>query len=147
MTRRGQISIESVFLGAFVIMLLGTIFSLYRFHSLGSTTSPGHDLPSTYQGVLNSLRNDARWAGQVEIQENAMVFSGPDATTVTYSIVDGSLLRREANNRATTLLTGLRAGGFDAAAAPVRLCSIWLLPLDDLDMPFFTSFALRGPRP
>jgi hypothetical protein len=147
MKRRGQISIESVFLGAFVIMLLGTIFSLYRFHALGPSAATGHDLPSAYQEVLAALRNDALWAGRVETQDKTLVFSGTGATTVTYSIVDGSLLRREANNQATVLLTGLRDGGFDSAAAPVRLCSIWLLPQDDLGMPFFTSFALRGPRP
>jgi hypothetical protein len=58
--------------------------------------------------------------------------------------MNGNLYRTEANGKGTILISNLEQASFKQHPELDRLLQVTLLPSDSSQIPFFTSFALRG---
>ena len=61
-----------------------------------------------------------------------------------YEIKDNNLVRLDKNNQSLVLLEGVESASFTTKKTLPNLLTVRIFPADKKEIPFFTSFALRG---
>ena len=144
MKRRGFIGSEGVLILISLSMIIVTFFAVVSIlNPSRSISSQGSRLLEAYQQVLESMNRDFRFAQTVEIGSQSMVLRLPRDRVVVYRLDGSSLLREDGSGRPLMLMENLASGQFRKNPELPTLVSVYLLPSDQMGIPFFTSFALR----
>lgn len=142
--KRGFVGVETVLGLVFVLMLGGTLLSVYQFTTNQPQPTTTSELIGTYHSVFERLRADFRAAVTAGRSRDTLTLTDIHQQTVSWALANGMLTRTPTGGQAQVLLSGLHSGGFEIASPDGQLVSIWLVPADSFAPPFFTSFALRG---
>ena len=145
MTRRGQFSFESILILAFIILLSTTVLAVYKFHQsrINGKQNP-EDIVVVYSSLLDQLRADALFANKLEINTNQIKLFENEKLLASYRFENKTLMRTDSKQQEQILLRKIENGGFHQPEKLDNLFSVWILPENKMDIPFITSFAIRG---
>ena len=150
MKRHGFASTEGVLLLISLGMIVVAFFAVITILS-PSRNAAGEQGPliDSYQRVLESMNRDFRFAREIEIASQSMVLTLSDGRLIIYRLEQSTLRREEGSERPLLLMAGLASAQFRRNPELPALISVYLLPADQMGIPFYTSFALRasGARP
>jgi len=141
--KKGFFSIESLLIFMFVTMLGITVYSVYQFIGTNPSSEDIPDLISAYQNLVEKINADARFSGEIAMQDNTLTLSNAGKGAITYNITGGNMTRTDSVGDIQIIFKGIQMGGFSIYEKTKGLFSLWLIPSDTLGMPFFTSFAVR----
>lgn len=142
---RGFIGTEGVLILISLSMIIVTFFAVVTIlNPSRAMTTQGSRLLESYQHVLESMNRDFRFAQSVEIASQSMILRFVRDRVVVYRLDGSSLLREDGAGRPLMLLENLASGQFRKNPELPTLVSVYLLPSDQMGVPFFTSFALRS---
>ncbi len=145
--RSGQFSFDSIYLiiAAFVVVAVGVTllnFHINRYYSANSN----NDISEVYTKILMEVRDDAKLASRIKLQGQTTSFLNQNDDIISsYSLEDGKLIKTNPTlSKPKTLITNLNTAEFWTNQQLPNLVSLRLTPNTEEDIPFFTSFALRG---
>ena len=143
--RRGELSFEAIFALALFAIVLTTSMAVYRFHnSQNSPTPDSENIIGIYDMILTSIRTDTKIADELTTTKNGFDLFQNNQLISSYNFMNGSLYRTEEDGKGTILISNLEKASFKQHPELNRLLMVTLLPSDSSQIPFFTSFALRG---
>ncbi len=143
--RKGELSFESILVIAFVIILLTSIMAVFQFYQAKELDSSGKaDIVKQYSKVLYLIRQDCRYAFGLETASDSFSLKIKPEKSITYKFVNKSFVRIDTNNRSEVILSNLEKASFKADPKIKNLLTTYLFPEDQMQIPFITSFALRG---
>lgn len=144
MKRQGFIGTEGVLILISLGMILITFFAVVAIlNPSKAVTAQGSRLLESYQQILEAMNRDFRFARDVEIGSQSMLLRMPRDRVIVYRLDGSSLLREDGAGRPLMLMENLSSGQFRKNPELPTLISVFLLPSDQMGIPFFTSFALR----
>ncbi|GAB4273920.1 MAG: hypothetical protein Kow0029_13910 [Candidatus Rifleibacteriota bacterium] len=145
MRRRGELSFEGILGLAFLAVLLTTIMAVYQFHVAQSPRQvETTNVVSSYNLVLESLGEDTKYADSMQMTPEGVDLIEKNRIFAKYRFMNGNLYRIDASDRGSILIGKLDKAIFRTHPELKKLLMVTLLPQDKMQIPFFTSFALRG---
>ncbi|NCB39685.1 MAG: hypothetical protein EOM80_13055 [Erysipelotrichia bacterium] len=143
---RGELSFEAILGMAFLALILATVIVTVRFHENKQWLTNGkNDITSTYNQILSSFRRDARLAIRAEITAKSVsLYDNKNVSIATYNFSDNKLHRTDRTGTSELLIEKIEKVSFRVANELPNLLMVNILPADKMQIPFFTSFALRG---
>ncbi|MBU1108777.1 MAG: hypothetical protein KKB51_19025 [Candidatus Riflebacteria bacterium] len=144
--RTGELSFESIIALAFLVVIAATAMAILQFHlSRQIEQRVDQDITLGYNLVLLHMRQDARIGQRYEIIPDGVKVIGADEKPIaTYQLIDKSMYRSDENEKSQLLVSNLEKASFRLHQELNNLLLVTLLPVDRMQLPFFTSFALRG---
>jgi hypothetical protein len=143
--KRGELSFEFIIGIAFLAVFLTTLMAVFRFYLAQNPDQiENEDITVAYKLVLETFKADAKIADSAVLIENGVELFRDSKSLAIYQFLNGSLYRTETDGRGSILLSKLEKAGFKLHPELSNLVMITLLPIDRMQTPFFTSFALRG---
>ncbi len=144
--RLGELSFEGILGIAFLTMLAATAIAVLQFHN---ARQPGSqleaDITTGYNQVLASMREDARIAVKGDCAADGVsLFDAQNSLIAVYRLVKDSFYRFDKTGNGKLLINRIEKASFRLHPHLNNLLLITLLPADTMQIPFFTSFALRG---
>jgi hypothetical protein len=147
--RRGELSFDHIIAIAFLAVILATGLAVLQFHlSRQIEKRIDQDVTIGYNLVLQYLRQDTQVGSSFEMLNDGVAIKRADNTQVSaYRTIEGSLYRFDKNEQKKLLIGSLDKASFRQHPELNNLLLVTLLPTDRMQIPFFTSFALRGDKP
>jgi hypothetical protein len=143
--RKGELSFEAIIGMAFLAVFLTTLMAVYQFYTVQSPKRTDvSDVVTSYNLVLESIRADARFADSMKLTDNGVELIEKGKLLAGYHFISGNLYRTDIENKGNILMGRLEKAVFMAHPQLSKLLMVKLLPEDKMQIPFFTSFALRG---
>ncbi len=143
--KKGELSFEAILGLAFLAVFIATLISVYQFYL---TQNPERidtsDVVTSYSLVLENLKNDVKFADSMKIITDGAELYENQKLLSAYRHINGNLYRTNAEGKGCILMNRLEKATFKAHPALGKLLMVTLLPEDKMQIPFFTSFALRG---
>ncbi len=145
-SRRGELSFDGIIILAFISVLVATGLAVLQFHySQQLEQRVDQDVTIGYNLILLHLRQDTRMGSRYEIITDGVSIIGANNKPVAaYRLIDKSLYRFDEGEKKQLLISHLEKASFRLHHELKNLLLVTLLPLDRMQLPFFTSFALRG---
>lgn len=145
MIRRGQLPMELMLVVFSVIVLASSVVSIYRFYAFDLVGDASSRQIAAYESFMLSVRRDAFRAVSATVAGNRVAFSDRDGVFAAYIYDSGRISRKsEPDNRSRQVLDGIAKVEFHLCPRTKGLVSVFAQPKDEMRLPFFTSFALRG---
>jgi len=147
--RRGELSLDGIITLAFISVIIATGLAVLQFHlSRQIEQRVDHDITVGYNLVLQNMRQDTRIGSRFEIVENGVAVIGSnDKPVAVYRLLDKSLYRFDDGEKGQLVISNLEKASFRLHPELKNLLLVTLLPIDRMQLPFFTSFAIRGRQP
>ncbi|NLF95711.1 MAG: hypothetical protein GX569_03170 [Candidatus Riflebacteria bacterium] len=144
--RRGELSFDGIITLAFITVMVATGLAILQFHlSRQIEQRIDHDVTLGYNLVLQNMRQDTRIGRRFEIIENGVAIIGAnEKPTAVYRLIDKALYRFDNSDKGQLIINKLEKVSFRLHPELKNLLLVTLLPEDSMQLPFFTSFALRG---
>lgn len=144
--RRGELSFEGILATAFLSLIIATVIAVLQFYNTRNPAAPeNHDITRSYNIILSRLREDSQITAFVETaSDSAVLFDSQSEIVSRYILNAGNLQRFAKDGKGETLLKNVEAAVFRTTEELQNLLTVKILPADRMDIPFFTSFALRG---
>ncbi len=144
--RRGELSLDGIITLAFITVMIATGLAVMQFHlSRQVEQRVDHDITLGYNLILQNLRQDTRVGRRFEIIENGVAIIGANGKpTAIYRLIDKALYRFDEGEKGQLIISNLEKASFRLHPELKNLLLVNLLPVDKMQLPFFTSFALRG---
>jgi hypothetical protein len=142
-----ELSFGSIYLIAATLMVLAVSMTLLNFHiNHYYSDHSDNDIAEAYTRILLEVRDDARMASAILTQSNSTSFLNLNGDILsTYSFVNGELIKTAPTlSKPKTLLQDIKSLDFWINAQLPNLASLKIIPNSTENIPFFTSFALRG---
>ncbi len=146
MKRRGELSFEGILGVAFISVILATALAVAQFYKARNPADPeNHDITASYNIILTTLREDAQTAAVAEIASDSLTLYNSQSDLISrYAFIGGNLQRFDKSEKGEILLKGVESVFFKTGEDLPNLLTVKIMPADRMDIPFFTSFALRG---
>lgn len=145
--KKGELSFESIIGLAFLAVFLTTIMAVYQFKaSQNPEQVEVKDVIVSYNLILETIRNDVKFADAMTMTPDGVDLLEKDKLMISYRFINGSFYRTDINGKGSILISKLEKATFRSHPTLKKLLMITLLPHDKMQIPFFTSFALRGNR-
>jgi hypothetical protein len=143
--KRGELSFESILVIAFVIILLTSIMAVFQFYQARELDSTGKaDIVKQYSKILYQIRQDCRYAYSLNVTPDRFILSLKPDQNITYKFENQAFIRVNSSNQSETILGDLEKAIFKENPKVKNLLTLYLFPKDQMQIPFITSFALRG---
>ncbi|PKL50457.1 MAG: hypothetical protein CVV42_02885 [Candidatus Riflebacteria bacterium HGW-Riflebacteria-2] len=144
--RRGELSLDGIIILAFITVIVATGLAMLQFHlSRQIEQRVDQDITLGYNLVLINLRQDTRLGNRFEITENGFAIIGDNNKPIAvYRLLEKSLYRFDESEKGQLIINNLEKASFKLHPELKNLLLVTLLPVDHMQLPFFTSFALRG---
>lgn len=145
-SHRGELSFENIITLAFLVVIVATGLAVLQFHlSRQIEQRVDQDITLGYNLVLQHIREDARIGFRYEIIPDGVAIVGAsDKPVAQYRLIDKSLYRFDESEKGQLIVSNLEKANFRLHQELNNLLLVTLLPVDHMQLPFFTSFALRG---
>ena len=147
MTKNGALKLESLLPITAALIIAVALFGCFRFYTLKlNPVSDVLDINSKYTDILLEMRADTLLTAKAIVGENNVtLLNAKKENIASYAITDGKLIRTDHSKKSEKILIDkLKNGAFWTNANLPNLLTVRLLPADPAEIPFFTSFALRG---
>ncbi len=145
--RKGELSFDAILAIAIITLLFATVIAVLQFqNSQNPPPESGKDIIASYDLLLKSLRHDAKFAARFKPSDDGksvILFSSNNEKISQYTLIDTNLFRVEAGKE-QLLCSKIGLANFKLHPELENLLITTLLPEDKMQIPFFTSFALRG---
>lgn len=129
---------------ALVIILVLAVTGLFFYNRTDSVTEK-QSITSIYNNILTKIRLDSHQATVVIVNSGSAEFLDKNADKISkYEINNNNLIRFDKNNKSEILLEGVESASFTTHKKLPNLLTVRIFPADKKEIPFFTSFALRG---
>ena len=144
MNKKAFLSIETILWVAFAILILMTLYSVQTFYSNKSLSETAkQDIVISYTNLLIELKRDSLTAAYAEISANTLKLFGNQTNLIcSYSLKDSILYRISSST--SSLLYNVASATFSTNEDIPNLLTVCIFPKNESDIPFITSFALRG---
>jgi len=144
--RRGELSFDAIMTLAFITVMLATGLAVLQFHlSLKIESRVDQDVTIGYNLFLQHMREDTRFGRQFEILQNGVAVIGSNNQPVAfYRLINQNLYRFDDGEKGELIVSHLEKASFRLHKEFNNLLLTTLLPIDRMQIPFFSSFALRG---
>lgn len=149
MTKKGALKLESLLPITAALIIAVALFGCFRFYTLKlNPVSDVLDINSKYTDILLEMRADTLLTAKAIVGENNVtLLNAKKENIASYAITDGKLIRADHSKKSEKILIDkLKNGAFWTNANLPNLLTVRLIPADPAEIPFFTSFALRGYR-
>lgn len=146
MNRKGELSFEGILGTAFLTLLAATLIAVLQFNN---ARQPGNgiedDVTTSYNRLLKAMRSDSAYSDSVECASSSVkLFSSKSILISTYQIMNKGLYRFDKTGKGELMINHVERASFRTHPQLKNLLIITVLPSDRMQIPFFTSFALRG---
>ena len=129
---------------ALVIILVLVATGLF-FYNRTDSVSEKQNITSIYNNILTKMRLDSHQATVVIINPDSAELLDKNADRISkYEIDNNNLFRLDKNNKSEILLEGVESASFTTHKKLPNLLTVRIFPANKKEIPFFTSFALRG---
>ena len=144
--RSGELSFDSIITLAFITVIVATGLAMLQFHlSRQVEQRIDQDITFGYNLVLQHMRQDTRVGSRFDITPDGVAIIGEnDKPVAIYRLIDKSLYRFDESEKGQLIISHLEKASFRLHPELSNLLLVTLLPIDRMQLPFFTSFALRG---
>jgi len=144
--RKGELSFEGILGLAFLTLLAATMIAVLQFHF---ARQPGHgiedDITPGYNTLLKNLRHDTSISSTFECASDSMrLFDSQGQLVAFYKTMNRSLFRFNIDGKGELIINHVENTSFRPHPELKNLIIATVLPVDKMQIPFFTSFALRG---
>ncbi len=142
----GELSFEGILGLAFVSLIIATLIAVAQFYSLRNPDNVDTaDITQSYNLILTSLREDAQIAATAETASDSVSLYNSQSDLISrYLFTDQSLIRLDNQGKGQPLLKNIESVRFSTDENLNNLLTVNIMPANRMDIPFFTSFALRG---
>ena len=148
MRRKGFLDLEWATILCFIIIIAGTLFSVYRlWNADGAPVNTSNHWLQSCQGCLEKMNRDIKFAATTDVASDSLKISRSDGKVIVYRVNNETLTRQEDQGQNDVLLNHLQSGIFSISPKLPDLISVMFLPQDRMAFPFFTSFATRREKP
>ncbi len=143
---KNKFSYEKLFLLIIILVMLVLVVkcSITCYNNYASEP----DLKNTifaYNNIISKLRFDCRYANSAKVASNSLVLYDKNSKILCqYELKEGNLSRLDKNNNASTIFKNIESLSFYTGKDLPNLVTVRIYPADRKEIPFFTSFALRG---
>ena len=147
LTKKALIEIETLLSSVLVIVILLVTVSasIICYNNYTSDKPNQKNIISVYNNIVNNIRLDARRAVSVITTKESFSFFDKDSKEICkYELKDGNLVRYGNDNNISMLLEKVESLSFTTQENLPNLLTVRIFPEDKNEIPFFTSFALRG---
>lgn len=143
---RGELSFEGILSMAFLSVIIATIIAVLQFYEARKPgNSDNFDITQSYNTILTSLREDSQTAAIAEISSDSVNLLDSQSDQICrYAVIDNNLCRLDKSGKGEILLKQVESASFKTSDGLDNLLTVKILPADKMEIPFFTSFALRG---
>lgn len=144
--RKNTFSFEKLFLFLIIIGMLVSVIkcSITCYNNYASEP----DLKNTmfaYNNIISKLRYDCRYAYYAKTATNSLILYDKNTNLLCqYELKDGNLSRLDKNNNTSIIFKNIESLSFYTGKDLPNLLTVRIYPADRQEIPFFTSFALRG---
>jgi hypothetical protein len=143
--KKGELSFEAILGLAFLAIFITTLMAVYQFYlSQNPQQIDSKDVVVSYNLTLENFRTDAKFADSMKLLPDGVEFYSAQKLISTYRFMNGNLYRTDAEGKGSILMNRLEKASFRIHPDLEKLLTVTLLPVDKMQIPFFTSFALRG---
>lgn len=143
--KKGELSFETIIGLAFLAVFLTTLMAVYQFKlSQSPERIEVTDVVTSYNHVLETLRIDSRFASNLSLTQDGVDLMSGENIFTSYRFMNGNLYRTDATGKGSILMSKLEKASFRVHPNLNNLLMVTLLPEDKMQIPFFTSFAMRG---
>ena len=144
--RSGELSFEGILGLAVLSLVIATAIAIIQFYNVRNPVNgTSFDITQSYNLILTSLREDAQIAAMAELASGSVALLDSNSDLISrYALAEGNLLRFDKAGNSLTLLKEVESASFSIDENLSNLLTVKIMPADRMDMPFFTSFALRG---
>lgn len=144
--KRGKVNSELILLLALIIILFVAITSYSMSSYKKFMVEPSKkNTKVIYNNIITHFKNDTYLAGSaVTASDSLTLFDKTSKNLCKYELKDKNFLRTDNNNKTVTLLENVESVSFSFGKDLPNLIIIRIYPSDKYEIPFFTSFALRG---
>lgn len=141
--RKGELSFEAILGMAFLAVFISTMLAVYQFYlAQNPERTDSTDVVTSYTRIFDNFSTDAKFAGSMKLLADGVELYEKEKLLATYRFISGNLYRTNNEGKGTILMNRLEKVIFKSLQT--NLLTVTILPEDKMQLPFFTSFALRG---
>ena len=141
-----KIENETFYLFLLIIVLLVAVIScsISCYNTFISEPDPKNTILA-YNNIINKFRYDTRFAVSAVIATDSLSLLDNNSNQICkYELKDNNILRTDKNNNISTIFKKVESISFTLSKNLPNLVTVRIYPADKQEIPFFTSFALRG---
>ena len=144
---KGEINLEWLLGISFILIILVIVVSTgFFYYNHFTLESNQKNMISSYNYIVTTFRQDAHQAVAAVTASNSLILFDKNADQLCkYELNNNNnLVRFDKNNKPATIFEGIESLCFTIPENQQNLLTVRFFPADKKEMPFFTSFALRG---
>ena len=144
--KKGEIDFEWLLSVSFVLIILVAVISsiFFGYNNFYSEINQKNIIAS-YNNVVTKLRQDSHQAVVAITASASLIMLDKNADQICkYELNDKNLIRYDKDNKTSIIFENIESLSFNTSENQPNLLTVRIYPADKKEMPFFTSFALRG---
>ena len=144
--KKGDIKFEWLMGLPFILIILILVFSCgaFYYNNFYSETNQ-KNIISSYNYILTRFRLDSHQAVVAITASDSLTLLDKNADQLCkYELKNNNLLRYDKSNNASVIFEKIESLSFTVTENQPNLLTVRIYPADKKELPFFTSFALRG---
>lgn len=127
-----------------IILILSVVTSRYCYSNYVIKPTQ-KSIIAQYNNIINQFRKDSYIASKVEIATGTLSFLDSASNIFSkYELNGKNLLRYDKSNKLSTIFENVESLSFTTNKDTPNLVTVRIYPINKNEIPFFTSFALRG---
>lgn len=146
MNKKGEINFEWLMGFSFILIILVLIISCgaFYYNNFYSETNQ-KNIISSYNYILTKLRQDSHQAVVAITASDSMTLLDKNADQLCkYELNNNNLIRYDKSNNSVVIFENIESLSFTVNDEQPNLLTVRIYPSEKNELPFFTSFALRG---
>ena len=144
--KKGDIKFEWLIGFPFVLIIIILIISCgaFYYNNFCSETNQ-KNIISSYNFMLTKFRQDSHQAVAAITATDSLILLDKNADQLCkYELKNNTLLRFDKKNKSDVIFDNIESLCFTVSDDQQNLLTVRIYPSDKKELPFFTSFALRG---
>ena len=144
--KKGKIDSDALLVSFYVffILVISIVVSIHCYNNYIIKPSQ-KSIIAVYNNIIIQFRKDSYLASKVEIASGTLTFFDNSLNILSKYELDGNrIVRLDKTNKKTTIFEDIESYSFNTNKDLPNLVTVRIYPADKKEIPFFTSFALRG---
>lgn len=144
--KKGKIDSDALLVSFYVffILVISIVVSIHCYNNYIIKSSQ-KSIIAVYNNIIIQFRKDSYLASKVEIASGTLTFFDNSLNILSKYELDGNrIVRLDKTNKKTTIFEDIESYSFNTNKDLPNLVTVRIYPADKKEIPFFTSFALRG---
>ncbi|MBR4571560.1 MAG: hypothetical protein IKO19_12955 [Candidatus Riflebacteria bacterium] len=144
--KNGDIKFEWLMGLPFILIILLPVFACGSFYYNNFYSEINQkNIISSYNYILTRFRQDSHQAVVAITASDSLTLLDKNADQLCkYELNNNNLLRYDKSNKASVIFENIESLSFIVSEDQPNLLTVRIYPADKKELPFFTSFALRG---